>query len=538
MMKKLFQVMARSFFIFLIGIILYSLFPSAASGAGCVTPPPGLVGWWPLDEVTGSHIHDKSGMCNNGLLYGLNTSNVNVVAQLGVPAGMGWIPLSRQGEVMGAIMFLGSFDLGNNPIQTYTEVPDSPSLNFAGNDFSIDAWIKPDTDPYLSCNLAGRHVTPIIDKWDASGKGYRFFVEQGSNSTVPILHLVIGDGVNLVRALAPINISLCCNGWVHVTAVYRSGSPNNTIDLYNDGVQVSTTVIYNGISGSNTFPAIGSLDNTNDLFVGRIDPLPAVYADAGVCEMPIDEVEVFSLAVPQSDISSIFNAGPDGKCKKRVTVPATRQMTCYSASGTVVPCANTGQDGEVQAGAPWPGVRFVDYQTHVTPITNDIVRDNLTGIEWMQDAGTPTVPGCFTGQAGCFSGQCTGGPKTWQQALDYVDCLNSILHLGHNDWRMPNINELNFVHGRLNPVSSTYLTGWLTGRGFTNVQTEYWSSTSAASSLTSFAWAVGLDVGIVDYDPNNLSYYNGFHYYVWPVRRGPSPKRLGHRADEPCCHRG
>ena len=37
-----------------------------------------------------------------------------------------------------------------------------------------------------------------------------------------------------------------------------------------------------------------------------------------------------------------------------VQLPQTGQTTCYDASGTVISCTGTGQDGEFQAGVAWP----------------------------------------------------------------------------------------------------------------------------------------------------------------------------------------
>src|SRR5262249_34447871 len=110
-----------------------------------------------------------------------------------------------------------------------------------------------------------------------------------------------------------------------------------------------------------------------------------------------------------------------------VDLPQTGQTTCYDASGNVIPCGSTGQDGEIQAGVPWPNPRFTDHG-------NGTVTDNLTGLMWLKDAN-------------CY------GLKTWQDALDTVARFNTA-PATHNcvgydesnppygDWRLPNINEL------------------------------------------------------------------------------------------------
>ncbi len=170
----------------------------------------------------------------------------------------------------------------------------------------------------------------------------------------------------------------------------------------------------------------------------------------------------------------------------------TGETSCYDASGNVVACAATGQDGEIQAGVAWPNPRFTDNG-------DQTITDNLTGLMWTKDAGTPT------------SGACTGSAKTWQDAFDYVRCLNNSSYLGHNDWRLPNKRELlsliNF--GEVNSAA------WLNGQGFRNVEAYNWTSTTYAS-YPSAAWDARMSpfVGFMEglTKPANA--------YVWPVRGG------------------
>ncbi|KJU84636.1 protein containing DUF1566 [Candidatus Magnetobacterium bavaricum] len=114
-----------------------------------------------------------------------------------------------------------------------------------------------------------------------------------------------------------------------------------------------------------------------------------------------------------------------------------------------------GDDGALQKGVTWPDPRFTDNG-------NNTVTDNLDGLIWIKDAGTPTA------------GSCTGSSKTWQAALDYVACLNAANYLGYSDWRLPNRTEMRSMadYGRFVPSLPF-------SHPFTNVQSDYyWSSTS------------------------------------------------------------
>jgi len=167
-----------------------------------------------------------------------------------------------------------------------------------------------------------------------------------------------------------------------------------------------------------------------------------------------------------------------------INLPKTGQIKCYDTSGTEIPCAGTGQDGDIQAGVAWPSPRFTDRG-------NGTVTDNLTGLMWTKNANLP------------------GGTTNWQQALDYA---NNLTLAGHSDWRLPNVNELESLINANEANSAT----WLNAQGFTNVQaTYYWSSTSDAY-LPDCAWIVGMWYGGVSRDAKS----DGYYYYVWPVRGG------------------
>src|SRR3990172_5700801 len=74
-----------------------------------------------------------------------------------------------------------------------------------------------------------------------------------------------------------------------------------------------------------------------------------------------------------------------------ISIPKTGQTTCYDSAGNVIACTGTGQDGEIQAGVPWPSPRFMDNG-------DGTVTDNLTGLIWLKNAN-------------CF------GTRNWASAL-------------------------------------------------------------------------------------------------------------------------
>ena len=162
-------------------------------------------------------------------------------------------------------------------------------------------------------------------------------------------------------------------------------------------------------------------------------------------------------------------------------LPETGQTTCYDAAGAVIACAGTGQDGELQKGVAWPSPRFTVDGTGLC------VTNNLTGLMWVR---TPDIT-----------------LMTWATALTYA---NGLTICGYADWRLPNVNELESL---LNAEQANTAT-WLNTQGFSNVQADYYWSSSTYADFTAYVWVVGMLDGYVDGGGKASS------NYVWPVRAG------------------
>ena len=170
-----------------------------------------------------------------------------------------------------------------------------------------------------------------------------------------------------------------------------------------------------------------------------------------------------------------------------IKLPKTGQTTCYDEIGAVIPCAGTGQDGDIQAGVAWPSPRFTDHG-------DQTITDNLTGLMWPEDANL------------------SGAPMTWQQALDYVAGMNAGTNpnLGHTDWRLSNIKELSslFDYDKFSPALPL-------GHPFLNVQIGlYWTSTTWVSSMVTSAFTVAMSISIESSSDKLGS------LPFWPVRNG------------------
>ena len=111
-----------------------------------------------------------------------------------------------------------------------------------------------------------------------------------------------------------------------------------------------------------------------------------------------------------------------------------------------------------------------------------IVTDNKTGLQWQDDYSD--------------NGDSIKSAK-WTDAIAYCEELSLG---GHDDWRLPNFNELYYLadRSRRNPAIDPT---------FQNTRSDhYWSSTSVIGDEDG-AWDVGFDGGGDGWDGKSGSYY-------------------------------
>ncbi|MGB3212038.1 MAG: DUF1566 domain-containing protein [Desulforhopalus sp.] len=160
---------------------------------------------------------------------------------------------------------------------------------------------------------------------------------------------------------------------------------------------------------------------------------------------------------------------------------STGLTRCYNEKGDLVDCPGSGQDAEFLTGIEWPADRFKMTSDH-------LVLDRASGLTWTKNS----CPSEF--------------PLSWQEALDFVEQMNTEEHFGRSDWRMPNRRELRSLidHSSKKPALTR-------GHPFQNVFLGwFWTSTTAAIA-TRYAWYVHLEGGRMFYG-NKDGYY-----WVWPV---------------------
>lgn len=216
-------------------------------------------------------------------------------------------------------------------------------------------------------------------------------------------------------------------------------------------------------------------------------------AAGGACPSTGDQTAIQQLLDETTDdVASRLGGGPAAGCSADlaaclVACPApggaplrTGQTQCWNSSGSVIPCAGTGHDGELQKGL---ARAYVDNG-------DGTITDARTGLMWEKLSDDGSIHDKDTAY-------------TWADAFaTKVATLNGGGGFaGYTDWRVPNVNELQSIvnYGAENPaVSPAFNTGCVASCTVTSCSCTqsggYWSSSTYQFGPQN-AWGVNFGDG-------------------------------------------
>ncbi len=257
----------------------------------CVTPPTGMVSWWPGD----GNANDIQGSNHGTLMNGATFAT------------------GRVGQ---------AFSLDG--VDDYVTVPNDPSLN--PNTMTVMAW-------YRTTSFAGNGNNAIVQKayiahsppyyqYHLGVSGDQYPYAPGAGFGFGVAAGGVFDGVGTPPGFwSP-------GRWYHLVGTYDG----TAIKLYVDGALIGSRAASGAVADYGRPLLIGGF--ANFVAPASLDFTPGM----------IDEVALFDRALSASEIQAIYNAGSAGKCKPGANNPPVANCQNVTVSAGASCTANASID--------------------------------------------------------------------------------------------------------------------------------------------------------------------------------------------------
>ena len=195
-----------------------------------------------------------------------------------------------------------------------------------------------------------------------------------------------------------------------------------------------------------------------------------------ICHIPPGDPEDFHTITISENASAAHQAHGDlaGACEAAPTCPATGQERCWDGFGALIECADTGQDGEIRAGA------LLSYEDN----GDGTITDLNTGLMWEKKSDD----GGLHDKGNTYPWWSTTVDAIWDW-LDDVNAEGGTGFAGYSDWRIPNVKELHSLSDyerRAPSIDPVFNTGCGGGCTVTTCSCTAASSTWSATTIPVF----------------------------------------------------
>jgi hypothetical protein len=272
-------------FILLAFMLSVSIIPALGQGSiynvnsnSCVTPPQGLVAWWP----------------GNGNAEDIQNAHDGMTQNITYPSE--YLDINRQGFAF-------------NGRDSYVKVPGHSGLDVgtSSDGFTIELWVKPlDVD----------NPQPLVEWNNAQAPGDKFGlhlwlnVERWGGSVPGAIYANFFDGANAGRYIITDPHTVQLNTWQHIALTFNRSE--GTAQLF-----------YNGVSKA-TVTGLGQVtpltNSAYDLYLGR---RPVNETNSIFYKGRMDEVSIYNRALTENEVSAIYQARSAGKCHYTISGETT-----------------------------------------------------------------------------------------------------------------------------------------------------------------------------------------------------------------------
>jgi hypothetical protein len=225
----------------------------------------GLVGWWKLDEGSGTTVADASGNGNTGTLTN----------------GATW----TTGQFNSAVNLDGTND--------YVSIANESNFDFERTQaFNISAWVNR-TSTATEDDIVEKVVT------GSSYRGYTLWLSE--TGAIPCSNCIYANLNNndagLNNSISVYTSGVSTGSWHHIVMTYNGSSQASSVKIYVDGVSQSITILRDTLSGT--------ILNNNNLLIGDDIPGDPCCFFGG----KIDDVRIYNRALSAADVAVLYVNG-------------------------------------------------------------------------------------------------------------------------------------------------------------------------------------------------------------------------------------